>query len=441
MFCCDDTHRSLQDFLLWVLTTTSGKNKWTHDSNERCVVRNRNRNWSHTRAHNRLLKYIARTTGVAQMRSLSLFSGIGGLSIGTPVLYCDNDVRATAVLRARMRDGLLPMAPIHDDITTLSTVPPDVELVVAGFPCQDISCAGIRRGFEGDKSVLFYHVARLVHLSCPQWVYLENVDRITQMPSVWQPVILTMSALGYDCTWCVLGAANVGAPHRRNRWFCLCRKVRTSRSHLVTTIDFPSNRMHKSGYCRNFEYGTTSCAMPKAFEYCPPIVLKHVDGRVSKGIVVSSPLIKRRWATPRCRGGTFAARNLTQRCGTDLATQLRFATTTNEKIKWLAQANADWVDWLMGFPIGWSNPTTTLGPDTCHSPWSREPDIDRLCPTTPLNTQRLHVLGNACTSQQCNFAFDLLMSRYSAPTCTNLIEPLPKKTKQPLHDWAGQCNI
>ena len=365
------------------------------------------------------------------MRSLSLFSGIGGLSVGTPVMYCENDNRATAVLRARMRDGALPMAPIHHDVTTLEAIPQGVDLLEAGFPCQDISCAGVQRGFEGKKSVLFYHVARLVETSRPKWVFLENVDRITQMPLVWQPVLTIMSALGYDCVWCVVGAANVGAPHRRNRWFCLCQRVRPQQTNLSHAPHFPDQLMHKSGYCQNWKYGPVPFAMPKAFEYCPPIVLKHVEGRVSKGVVVTTPMLKKRWATPRCRGGTFAARNLTRRCSTDLSTQLRFANTTDEKVKWLAQSNADWVDWLMGFPIGWSNPDIALRSDACPTPWSTEPNVARLCATTPLNTKRLHVLGNACTSQQCNFAFDLLMRHFQKIT-------VPPKAME--RDFTHQCH-
>ncbi len=149
------------------------------------------------------------------MRSRSLFSGIGGLSVGTPVMYCENDERATAVLRARMRDGVLPMAPIHHDVTTLEAIPPGVDLLEAGFPCQDISCAGVQRGFEGKKSVLFYHVARLVETSRPKWVFLENVDRITQMPLVWEGVLTRREERGDDCGGGVVGVANGGDPHRR----------------------------------------------------------------------------------------------------------------------------------------------------------------------------------------------------------------------------------
>ena len=112
-----------------------------------------------------------KTTSHDNLKTLSLFSGISGLSIGQPVMYCEIDKRATDVLKARMKDGSLPKVPIHTDVTTLLSIPTGVDLLEAGFPCQDISCAGVQRGFHGKKSILFYHVARLVETSRPPLVF------------------------------------------------------------------------------------------------------------------------------------------------------------------------------------------------------------------------------------------------------------------------------
>lgn len=345
------------------------------------------------------------------LKSLSLFSGISGLSIGKPVMYCEIDERATRVLKARMKDGSLPTVPIHTDVTTLLTIPPGVDILESGFPCQDISCAGVQRGFHGKKSILFYHVARLVETSRPEWVFLENVDYIKHMPSVWKPVLTIMSSLGYDCNWGVVGACHVGGPHRRHRWFCLCKKTRPQiQNHPV--IDFGTiDKMHTYGSCRNFVYEKRQSFVGKAFAFATPIVLKHIEGGPCRGTVVTKPMIKHRWATPRCRGGTFTARNLTKRCSTDLATQIRFATSTPEDIKQFRQCNADWVDWLMGFPIGWSSDSSIISQPFTKT-WSTEPALPRLCKTSAANTDRLHLLGNACTRQQCTFAFEMLQKMF-----------------------------
>ena len=94
------------------------------------------------------------------MKSVSLFSGINGLSVGTPILYCDVNKHAVEVLEARMRDGSIPTAPIYSDVCLLEKLPTEVEIITAGFPCTDISSAGLKAGLTGERSGLFFHVVR-----------------------------------------------------------------------------------------------------------------------------------------------------------------------------------------------------------------------------------------------------------------------------------------
>lgn len=76
------------------------------------------------------------------LRSLDLFSGVGGIThalrgLATPVMYCEKDQECHEVMYKLQRQGRLPKAPIHDDITRLtpSTIPGKVDLIAAGFPC------------------------------------------------------------------------------------------------------------------------------------------------------------------------------------------------------------------------------------------------------------------------------------------------------------------
>lgn len=93
------------------------------------------------------------------LRSLDLFSGIGGFShalrgIARPVAYCEIDSFATSVLRARMAGGDLPEAPLCPDIVQLNRSWLDanadggaeVDVVTAGFPCQGFSRLGLLKG-------------------------------------------------------------------------------------------------------------------------------------------------------------------------------------------------------------------------------------------------------------------------------------------------------
>lgn len=139
-----------------------------------------------------------------------------------PVAYCETDRYCQALLLSRMAEGRLPYAPIWPDVRTLSAgllerVP--VDIVYGGFPCQDISIAGDGVGLEGERSKLFYEVARLVREIRPSFVFLENVAAIAFRGL--DRVAAEMAALGYDCRWDMLRASDVGAPHRRERWWLL----------------------------------------------------------------------------------------------------------------------------------------------------------------------------------------------------------------------------
>jgi|SRR5581483_720984 len=159
------------------------------------------------------------------MYGLDLFSGIGGITVAlqkwvSPVAYCENDQYAQAVLLSRMSAYELPTAPIWDDVRTLNgSMLPPIDIVYGGFPCQDISVAGRGAGLGGERSGLFFEIVRLVGEIKPAFVFLENVPNIRTKGL--GRVIKEMERLGYDCRWCLLSAADVGANHKRERWFLL----------------------------------------------------------------------------------------------------------------------------------------------------------------------------------------------------------------------------
>lgn len=169
----------------------------------------------------------------AVLNGLDLFSGIGGLSLALsewvkPVAYCEIDRYAQAVLLSRMSDGGLHRAPIWNDITSLNgTMLPSIDIVYGGFPCQDISCAGTGVGLGGERSGLFFHIARLIKETNPKFVFLENVPAIRTRGL--NSVAQTLTELGYDCRWTIVSAGEVGACHLRKRWFMLAH----SHSHSL----------------------------------------------------------------------------------------------------------------------------------------------------------------------------------------------------------------
>lgn len=123
------------------------------------------------------------------LNGLDLFSGIGGISKGLedyvkPLAYCEIDPFCQAVLLSRMATGDITAARIWDDIRTLS-VPPNlrehIDIIYGGFPCQDISCAGLRKGLVGERSGLFFEILRLSQEVKPAFIFLENVPGICSL--------------------------------------------------------------------------------------------------------------------------------------------------------------------------------------------------------------------------------------------------------------------
>jgi DNA (cytosine-5)-methyltransferase 1 len=166
------------------------------------------------------------------LRELHLFAGAGGGLLGSlllghrPVCAVEIDPYCRRVLAARRDEGLLPAElEIHDDVTTFDghAWRGRVDLVAGGFPCQDISVAGKGAGLDGKRSGLFFELLRVVREVRPRWVYLENVPAITSRGL--DRVLGALAELGFDAEWCVLSAADAGAPHLRKRWWCLARMV------------------------------------------------------------------------------------------------------------------------------------------------------------------------------------------------------------------------
>lgn len=159
------------------------------------------------------------------MRIGSLFSGIGGLELGLEragvgytVWQCEADAFCRSVLACHW-----PRVPRYEDVRTLqgSDLEP-VDLLCGGFPCQDISSAGSRKGLAGERSGLWYQFARLVGELRPEWVVVENV--ISGACKWVQPVCAGLEQLGFQALPLPLYASWVGAPHERGRVFIIARR-------------------------------------------------------------------------------------------------------------------------------------------------------------------------------------------------------------------------
>jgi len=180
------------------------------------------------------------------MRAGSLCSGYGGLDLavhsvlgGELAWVADTDPGAAAILAYRF-----PSVPNLDDITAVDwCLTEPVDVLTAGFPCQDVSCAGARKGLRaGTRTGVWSHVAEAIGALRPSLVLLENVRGLLSAgadsdmePCPWclgetgdehalraaGAVLGDLASLGFDAEWEVVSAARGGAPHRRERVFIL----------------------------------------------------------------------------------------------------------------------------------------------------------------------------------------------------------------------------
>lgn len=167
---------------------------------------------------------------MSKLRVLDLFSGLGGISLGLErtggfetVAFCEIAEFPRRVLKKHW-----PEVRCYDDVKSLSADVLErdgisVDVISGGFPCQDISVAGVGAGIsEGTRSGLWSEIARLVGELRPEFVIVENVANLLSGPSDrpggWFGRVLgDLAELGYDAEWENIPASALGAPHRRER--------------------------------------------------------------------------------------------------------------------------------------------------------------------------------------------------------------------------------
>lgn len=171
------------------------------------------------------------------MRAASLFSGIGGFELGLSastdfVLVNEIDPAARQVL-----DAQYPNVAKVDDVELVR--PDDLRdagLLVAGFPCQDVSIVGGQRGLGGEKSGLVRHVFRLAEVARPDRILLENVQsiRFVHGGRVLAYVMHEAERLGYRWAYRILDSRAFGLPQRRRRFYFLASRIDDPREVLLS---------------------------------------------------------------------------------------------------------------------------------------------------------------------------------------------------------------
>lgn len=176
------------------------------------------------------------------MRVAGLFAGIGGFELGLggagheSALLCENWAPAQAVLRERF-----PGATLVADIRDLRRLPDDIDVVAAGFPCQDLSQAGCTAGIDGARSGLVGEVFRLLDATRTPWVVLENVSFMLHLDRgrALGRIVDSLEARGYRWAYRVVNTLAY-LPQRRERVFLVATTTDVDPAAVVFADEAPA---------------------------------------------------------------------------------------------------------------------------------------------------------------------------------------------------------
>lgn len=159
-----------------------------------------------------------------QLTFIDLFAGIGGIRIGFEEVFgrclfsSEFDKHAQTTYKENF--GHAPQG----DITLIDEKSiPNFDILLAGFPCQPFSNAGLKLGFEDTRGTLFFHIAKILHYHSPEVVFLENVKGLKShnKGQTYKIIEKTLEDMGYNVYSKVLNAKDFGVPQNRERIYII----------------------------------------------------------------------------------------------------------------------------------------------------------------------------------------------------------------------------
>ena len=157
------------------------------------------------------------------MTHLFLFSGAGGFDLGFE--WAGHESVAQVEFDPHCREVLArhwPEVPKYEDVREFDGSDfAGVGIISGGFPCQDLSVAGKRKGLSGARSGLFFELARIVDEARPEFLVWENVPGLLSADSggAMGAVLHTLADIGYFGCYRVLDSQHFGVAQRRRRVF------------------------------------------------------------------------------------------------------------------------------------------------------------------------------------------------------------------------------
>jgi DNA (cytosine-5)-methyltransferase 1 len=175
-----------------------------------------------------------------KLTAVGLFSGIGGFELGfresgiSTQLVCEIDELAATVLKTKICNNAHQTA-YFSDVRELKSIP-QVDILAAGFPCQNLSLVGMNAGIRGAQSSLVDEIFRLIAPADSQikWVVLENVPFMLwhRLGEAINYVTTALEELGFRWAYRVVDARSFGLPQRRRRVILVASRTEDPRRVL-----------------------------------------------------------------------------------------------------------------------------------------------------------------------------------------------------------------
>lgn len=235
------------------------------------------------------------------MRVVGLFAGVGGIELGlrqagfATSLLCEIDLQARAVLEERF-----PGITIEPDVTRIGSLPRNVDILTAGFPCQDLSQVGKTNGIFGARSGLIQSVFSLISDRKPPWILLENVPFLLRLHRGHgiSYVVNSLERLGYRWAYRIIDTRAFGLPQRRERVFLLASRDEDPYGYLFASDGLPPTTSQRSDLAHGFYWTEGTRGLGWAVNAVPTI-------KGGSGVGIPSPpaiwFSDGRFATPDIR--------------------------------------------------------------------------------------------------------------------------------------------
>jgi len=340
----------------------------------------------------------------------SLFAGIGGIDLGFE--RCGIKCKWQVEINEYAQKVLAKHWPeVHRerDIQECSTRNLErVDIIAGGFPCQDISYAGLGAGLDGERSGLFFEAVRLVSELQPRAVVLENVAAL--LTRGLDRVLGTLAEIGYDAEWHCIPATYVGAPHIRDRVFVLAyansqhgRASRASKAQAraAIAIDAASkqSRSMADTRCSGVQQRRSDCQIKQVSGIMGGIFW---DGTQEKPVAEKEALADTQ--SNRWEQGGQDGRGSKERAGK--GQECRSGSGGEAS----AYANSEGLEKRQGQD---AIETRQDGrPELGRSEWwAVEPDVGRVAHGIPARVDRLRGLGNAVVPQVAELVGKMVLQR------------------------------